>query len=135
MTQPTEIEPYAASIAISFPHPVTDAKLLIGELLELVGKRCVAAGATLIGHIKCYGELPNGEFFHCSLTSLRSGAVCGGDASMLASAIKVDLNVLVYGLSRETIDHIVRQSLQHLAITNKAEFDLVISERHRPHLH
>ena len=77
------------------------------------------SGATVIGHLKCFLHLPGGGVA-CNLTSLRAGATCSarGLAPPVAlpagEAARLDLAVLVYGLSADTIDALVRAELSRL---------------------
>lgn len=135
MVAADEIEVYAARIELTFERPVPDAQDWIAVLLRRIAEGCVAAGASLIGHIKCYGELPTGQYLHCSLTSLRSGTSCRGNAIGPCQRIGLDLNVLVYGLAHQAIDAEVHSSLQALSQANPLAFAIETSGNNHPHRH
>jgi hypothetical protein len=116
MTRPDLLEPFATRVYVSGGSGV-DAEGLVAALLEDIARRCIDAGSPLIGHIKCHAEA-GGARFHCHLTSLRSGARCeraslsaDGEPPSDVGALQMDLAVLVYGLRREPVDVIVRESL------------------------
>jgi len=108
------IEPYTLRLTLEGEDP--DPERTIATLLTDVAERCQDAGGPLVGHIKCYASTASGSF-HCSLTSLRTGAQCSAlpvAAGPRSGRIDVDLAVLVYGLERETIDGLTRASLDAL---------------------
>lgn len=113
MTTPAgDLEPYGAEVRLSLGADL-DTRRLLAALLEDIARSCEAAGASIVGHIKCVLRTHSGRI-HCSLTSFRAGARCGGDgAERLEEGREVELNlaVLVYGLSATTIDGIVEAAL------------------------
>lgn len=135
MVAPNEIETYSARVDLIFDPPVGDVQMVIADLLQRVGSACMAAGASLIGHIKCYGEASGDRYLHCSLTSPGSGASCRGDTAGPCGSIGLDLNVLVYGLPHQVIDSLVRDSLQALAANNGMAFEARTNEMHPHHQH
>lgn len=81
-----------------------------------VAASCVAVGVTLIGHVKCVLQTEEGPLFS-NLTSVRSGAVCRGDGQRTLAPgkeAKLDLAVLVYGLSAEVVDGFATDALERL---------------------
>jgi hypothetical protein len=124
VTRPDLLEPFATQVSVSGVSGL-DTAGLVAALLEDIARRCVDAGSPLIGHIKCHVEAGETRF-HCHVTSLRSGARCEGGVPPSASAlspaeagvplsavvaVQMDLAVLVYGLTRETVGVIVRDAL------------------------
>ncbi len=122
MTRPDLLEPFTTRVWVQ-GAPAVDPGGFIESLLEDIARRCDAEGASLIGHIKCYAQA-GGDRLHCNLTSLRTGAHCrrvsrddgaavaASDASQVPeTGLHIDLAVLVYGLSRETIATIVADGL------------------------
>jgi len=109
-------EPYGLTVHLQ-PAPADfDPRSFLKSLLEEIARGCEAAGATLIGHIKCF--LAAGDHgLYCNLVSTRTGACCGGDeqgALSCAHGCRLDLAVLVYGLPPASIDAIVRDALGRL---------------------
>ncbi len=154
MVSAGEIETYSAKINLAFERPVPQVQTVIAELLQCIGSGCIAAGASLIGHIKCYGEVATGPdtsfhrkdtshtgsigagpYLHCSLTSLRSGVSCRGSAIGPCESIDLDLNVLVYGLPHHVIDATVKSSLQALSEATRMAFKVETNEAHPHHPH
>ena len=81
-----------------------DTEEFLTGLLQDLAAACEAAGATVIGHLKCF--LSSGEAgVHCNLTSTRLGARCGGASRTvpLDKPAELHLAVLVYGLPAVTI--------------------------------
>jgi hypothetical protein len=116
MTEPDLLEPYAISLALVLDPPAQDVHSWAIALLGDIGRGSVAAGATLIGHVKCHGTLSDGTAFHGHLTSLRLGATCEGTASGRVDRLKFDLAVLVYGIPRTVVQEVVRGTLDRAGV-------------------
>jgi hypothetical protein len=110
------LEAYGARATLRPDRAAPEPESLLVSFLEALAAECVAAGATVIGHIKCLLHLSEGALA-CNLTSVRGGATCsarGATAPPLWAAgqeARLDLAVLVYGLSAQTIDGLVRAAL------------------------
>ena len=113
------LDPYTCRAVFTAEAEVADPGGMIASLLEDVARRCEIAGTSLIGHIKCHARMGESHF-HCSLTSSRSGARCGGrDAEGCAAtgslgrgaALELDLAVLVYGIPSSIIGTLVSEAL------------------------
>jgi hypothetical protein len=109
------LEPFGVRVQFG-PVPESargsDPEGLLTGLLEDLAAGCESAGATVVGHIKCF--LSDGDAaMHCSLVSRRSGARCSVNAKdiSLARPVQLDLAVLVYGLHRDAIAQLVRDAL------------------------
>ena len=74
------LEPYGARVRLRPGREPLAAAPFLKDLLDGIAAACVAAGATLIGHLKCVLHTEAGVV-PCNLTSLRTGAVCRGAAS------------------------------------------------------
>jgi len=119
------IAPYSVRLRLvppqgEFAEPHED----ICALLEELGRRTESAGASLIGHLKCYVESPAGENFHGSLTSLRSGARCRGERAQGAASLTVDLTALVYGLSGDEVEAVTLATLRQMQEQGHFEWEL-----------
>jgi hypothetical protein len=116
VTAPDHLEPYAVHLRL-LPQKGTIERPqeLIAALLEETARGCSAAGATLIGHVKCHVRSPSGERFHANLTSVRHGARLGGETALRAPSLEVDLVALVYGLPRQEVEQAVSTALQTVA--------------------
>jgi hypothetical protein len=90
----------------------SDPEGLLTGLLEDLAAACESAGATVIGHIKCF-MTDGSAVMQCSLTSRRFGAQCspGTGVVSLARPVELDLAVLVYGLPRDVIAQLTRETL------------------------
>ena len=113
MTAPAELEPYTVSLRLTVPPEIPSPSGLVATLLEDIARRCDEAGCSVIGHIKCHARAAQRKF-SCGLTTRRSGATCRGageEPVTPGEVLEVDLAVLVYGLSRVTIETIVIESL------------------------
>ena len=113
MTEPAALEPYAVSIRFAAPPEIPSPSGLVAALLEDIARRCDEAGCSVIGHIKCHARAGE-RAFSCSLATRRAGAACRGagqEPVIPGQALEVDLAVLVYGLSRATVETIVIECL------------------------
>lgn len=104
MTAPDHLDPY--TLRMSFRGQMDNPADFTRTLLTEVAARCLEAGASLIGHLKCHGYT-EAESFHCNLTSLRSGARCSLDAGLPTQRLDLDLAVLVYGVDRRALGDLV----------------------------
>jgi hypothetical protein len=86
---------------------------VLASLLENIASACTAAGATLMGHIKCVLHTDSGPVF-ANLTSPRSRAAVRGEVAAVMephAETRLDLAVLVYGLGAGAIDALVEEAL------------------------
>lgn len=110
------LDPYGARVTLRPVSAVLQPQPFLVALLEDVAAGCIAAGASVIGHLKCVLHLP-GEAVVCNLTSIKTGAKCrtqrdeAPPALEPGQAARLDLTVLVYGASAEVIDGLVRTVL------------------------
>jgi len=113
-----QLQPYGIRISLRPLAGPLDAAPFLEALLSETAAACVDAGATLIGHLKCALHDGRSRLF-CNLTSARSGASCRGDGPAAVQPgveARLDLAVLVYGLSTEEIDRIVARVLEGLLL-------------------
>lgn len=85
-------------------------------LLEDIASACTDAGASVIGHLKCFLRTADGHM-SCSLTSVRSGARCresGAGVVIPGGEAELNLAVLVYGLPAGAVDRLVDEALEKL---------------------
>jgi hypothetical protein len=114
-----QLEPYGIRVMLRSGPAELDAEPFLVALLESLAAGCTAAGATVIGHLKCLLHLPDGTLA-CNLTSLNGGARCSARGTAQASRLpagaegRLDLAVLVYGLSADGIDGLARAALARL---------------------
>jgi hypothetical protein len=98
------LEPFGMRVTLGPAPGDFDTEEFLTGLLQDLAAACEAAGATVVGHLKCF--LSSSEAgVHCNLTSTRLGARCGGvsRAVSLDRPAELDLAVLVYGLPAATI--------------------------------
>jgi len=110
------LEPYGVRTVVHAAPGALDAAPFLKALLESVASRCLAADASVIGHLKCLLRA-GGRRVRCNLTSMRTGARCDDDGLgplSLQGGADLDLVVLVYGLSATTIDRLATETLNSL---------------------
>jgi len=135
VTQRDRLDPFAASLTFEAGRRVDSGGELLAALLTDIGEACHAAGCSLIGHIKCHAA-GNGRAFACSLTSRRTGAACRGahlEPLEPGASLEVELVVLVYGLSRDTVDAAVRQALARSAKGSGGDWALCTESHSHSH--
>lgn len=92
---------------------------ILGEYLEGIARRCAKDSACVIGHIKGLALFPNGCFLRWSVVSAGRPADVQGAVPAGTAKIELALNVIVYGLSRARIEHIVREEALALCARRK----------------
>jgi hypothetical protein len=119
---PEHLEPYGVRLLLR--GDLADPPSLVARLLENVARRCIEAGASMIGHLKAHGRTAEGSF-HCNLTSLRGGARCAGPQAEFpgtVSNLELDLAVLVYGLSRAVLAEATENAVTQLREAGVSEW-------------
>ncbi|MFH0916147.1 MAG: hypothetical protein V1912_06825 [bacterium] len=110
------LEPYGARVLLSPEDQSLDPSGFLKTFLEDVAVACVDAGASVVGHLKCFLRTGDGHL-RCNLTSVKAGARCEGEGERLlpaGSEAELGLAVLVYGLPAATIDGLVGDALDKL---------------------
>jgi hypothetical protein len=110
------LEPYGSRVLLRPRTAPLETSPFLRALLERIASSCAAAGATLIGHIKCVLHTDAGRLA-ANLTSVHSGASTrGGGAQTIEPGCeaRLDLVVLVYGLPVDVVDGLVSEALDRL---------------------
>jgi len=111
-----DFAPYGSRILLWPTATELKAQPFLVALLEDIASVCVDAGASVLGHLKCFLRTADGHV-SCNLTSVRSGAECresGAGVVAPGSEAELDLAVLVYGLPAQVIDGLVGEVLEEL---------------------
>lgn len=115
------LEPYSAVQRWRLSPAAGSPEALLAEYLETLARRCQAAGECVIGHIKALALFPERGYLRVSVVAADLPATLDGAAPPGCDRLEVTLNVLVYGLPRERIAQIVRQTAQSLAQERQIE--------------
>lgn len=110
----SDFSAYAVKIDIHLHESVLSATLhsRIESLLSAIAKECMAAGATLIGHIKCLATTADHGFLAASVVDERVAPRSRGGLEDGIEEIAIVLNALLYGLSRDKVEQIVKRTAQ-----------------------
>jgi hypothetical protein len=111
------LEHYAVNQRWSFSGDAAKWETLISEFLETLARRCHETGKCIIGHIKALALFPNGGYLRVSVVSPTLPAGVEGSVPTHCSELVLTLNVIVYGLGRDLLEHITRETADDL--TNK----------------
>ena len=105
------LEPYAAEVIFQLRGINVNDKWhgILADFMNSIAVKCEKAGAVIIGHIK---GLVRGEksYLKISVTSASRPADVEGNCILKTNLITMDLNVIVYGLSFEVLDNIVKET-------------------------
>ena len=97
-------------IAFDRPERSEDMRKMVESLMTRIALDCVEAGTRLIGHIKCIAEVGPDKYIACSVTT-PDGKPRSSSSFLIPSAkLEIVVNVLQYGLEKETIEEIVRNA-------------------------
>lgn len=107
------LEPYAISLHWSRPvelqadqsKPDTPWKTVLSRFLEDLAQRCHASGPCVIGHIKALALFPSGGYLRLSVIAPHLPATAEGEAPVDCVSLDLTLNVIVYGLPRESLEN------------------------------
>jgi hypothetical protein len=110
----SDFSAYAVKMEVHLQESVLSAMLhsRIESLLSTIAKECMAAGATLIGHIKCLASTADHGFLAVSVVDERGAPRSRGGLEDGIEEIEIVLNVLLYGLSRDMVEEIVKRTTQ-----------------------
>jgi hypothetical protein len=76
--------------------------------------RCAETGKGMIGHIKALVLFPDGGYLRVSVISPTLPAGVEGSVPANCSELILTLNVIVYGLGRDALEHLARETADHL---------------------
>jgi hypothetical protein len=108
------LEHYAVNQRWSFFGDPGKRETLITEYLETLARRCYETRMCIIGHIKALALFPDGGYLRVSVVSPTVAAGVEGSVSMGCTELVLTLNVIVYGLGRELLERITRETADHL---------------------
>lgn len=109
------LEPYAVSQHWSLPQADSKWEALLCEYLESLARRCNEAGPCIIGHIKALALFPDGGYVQVSVVSPTLPASVKGSVPAGCTELELALNVIVYGLEHDRVEHITRETVAYLA--------------------
>lgn len=108
------LEHYALNQQWSFRGTDGNWETLIAEYLETLARRCHETGTGIIGHIKALALFPNGGYLRISVVSPTLPAGIEGSVPAGCTELVLTLNVIVYGIGRDLLEHITRETATHL---------------------
>lgn len=108
------LEPYAVKQRWSLSGEAGRWEILIAEYLETLARRCHQAGKCIIGHIKALALFPDGRYLRVSVVTSELPAGVEGSVPANCTELVLTLNVILYGLSREVLERISRETADEL---------------------
>lgn len=112
MTEPI-LEPYAASQRWTASVPAPPWEVIIADYFEAIARRCRETGPCLIGHIKGLALFDDGGYLRISVVSSDHAEV-EGRVPPETTSLLLSLNVIVYGIDRDTLERISREETYHM---------------------
>jgi hypothetical protein len=102
----------ASKVQITFDRPKQpeEMQMMVESLMTRIALDCVDAGTRLIGHIKCIAEVGPDKYIACSVTTPDGKPRCSRSFLIPSAELEIVVNVLQYGLDRETIEEIVKRA-------------------------
>ncbi|SMB99865.1 hypothetical protein SAMN00808754_3124 [Thermanaeromonas toyohensis ToBE] len=121
-----EFIPYAATLKLKREAPLPAEKWgeAGAEFLKMLAKGCHEKGAAIIGHIKGFLDLGEAGYFYLSTVGVEYTPSCRGIAAGKTDNARLDLNVLVYGISRPEIASLVETQAISWSLSLKIIFTL-----------
>ena len=121
MAHDVTLEPYAARIHWAAPQPMAAEawRVLLAEFAERVAHRSAEAGAPVIGHVKGFASESGGGYLNVSAVSADRPACVAGHLQDGLRELHLTLNVLVYGLSRQTLGALVGDIAAELSLRSQ----------------
>jgi hypothetical protein len=113
MTEPI-LEPYAVNVRWTTSAPVLSWEGLIADYFEAIARRCQEMGPCVIGHIKGLAIFDEGGYLRISVVSSDRPADLEGRAPPETTSLLLSLNVIVYGIGRDTLERISREEVHRM---------------------
>jgi hypothetical protein len=100
---------HAARVHVTFatahaPEVMTE---MVSKLMTRITLDCVEAGTRLIGHVKCIAEIEPEQHLACSVTTHDGKVRCSGALERKSTHLDLVINILQYGLEKQTLESIV----------------------------
>lgn len=136
-----QLEPFAATIVWKLDAPASpDGWInLFESYLEVLGKRGTQNPDTIIGHIKSYAKISEGEFIQISVVSPDRPSTITTQLpnEFLTPSLTLTLNYLVYGLPFDEASQIAQTAANELAaqVGGKAIFSKISTPEQPGHQH
>lgn len=132
MVSKLEFTPYAATLELKRETPLPAEKWgeAGAEFLKMLAQGCQEKGAAVIGHIKGFLDLGEAGYFYLSTVGVGHTPSCRGIAAGEIDNARLDLNVLVYGISRPEIASLVKTQ----AISWSLSLNIIFTLREASHL-
>jgi len=108
------LEPYTVNQSWRLVGDADKWENLISEFMETLAHRCAETGKGMIGHIKALALFPDGGYLRVSVVSPILPAGVEGSVPTDCSELMLTLNVIVYGLGRDVLEQLTRETADHL---------------------
>lgn len=108
-------EPYAIKQRWSMNKAGGKWEAIIVEYLETLARRCHETGTCVIGHIKALALFHNGGYLRVSVVGPSLPAGLEGSVPADCIELILTLNVIVYGLKRDLLEHITCETAAGLS--------------------
>ena len=109
------LEPYAVMQHWHLPAVDGEWESILGEYLQTIALRCTSAEKCVIGHIKALALFSNEGYLRISVVAANIPATIEGSVPAGCHDIELTLNVLVYGLGKNTIEQITEETANEIA--------------------
>jgi hypothetical protein len=111
-----KLEPYAAEVYFQSRESVSSEEWgqILARFMECLADGCVKTGPCVIGHIKGLVRGPEKSYMRVSVTSESRPADLEGELPGKRDKLKLTINVIVYGLSRDSLDRITKDAADNL---------------------
>jgi hypothetical protein len=129
------LEPYAAYLHLSLDTVMPKKKWqkIVTHYLETLAQRCDETGECVIGHIKALALFADSQYLRVSVISSSHPASMEGNPPESFKELKMTLNVLVYGLSRDAIQRLVHEAASDLNLMFRGHIALEPLGIHKHH--
>ena len=129
------LEPYVVVQHWHLPDANGNWESILGSYLQSIAQRCTTVGKCVIGHIKALSIFPDKSYLRISVVAMNIPASVEGKVPADCTDLELNLNVLVYGLERTTIEKITRQTANEIASQRKGVVNQENMNHAGEHLH
>ena len=108
------LEPYTVKQRWRLFGDVGEWENLVSEFMQTLARRCHETGKGIIGHIKALALFPDGGYLRVSVVSPTLPAGVEGSVPVGCTELLLTLNIIVYGLGRDTLEQLTYETADHL---------------------
>jgi hypothetical protein len=108
-------QPYAVTQHWDLSQTKSQPAAVLAEYLQALAVEFMATGPCVVSHIRARAIFERSRYLRVSVTGAGQTATLEGFAPPICKEMNITLNILVYGLTADTLEKLTRQVAQETA--------------------